>query len=91
MLHAVLLRAEVPSARLLAVDVSRACKMPGVRAIVTAADAPGLHRSGIADQPLFAVDLIRYVGEPIAAVAADTLEQAEAAVAAITTEISGLM
>nr|WP_298681596.1 xanthine dehydrogenase family protein molybdopterin-binding subunit [uncultured Dongia sp.] len=87
MLHAVLLRAEVPSARLLAVDVSRACKMPGVRAIVTAADAPGLHGIGIADQPLFAVDLIRYVGEPIAAVAADTLEQAEAAVAAITTEI----
>ena len=47
--------------------------MPGVRAIVTGADAPFRHGIGIADHPLFAMDRIRYDGEPIAAIAADTL------------------
>lgn len=90
MLHAVLLRAEVPSARLLSVDVSMARRMPGVRAIMTADDAPGRHGIGIADHPLFATGCIRYVGEPIAAVAADTLEQATAAAAAIVVELEPL-
>ena len=53
--------------------------MPGVRAIVTAADAPGMIGIGIADHPLFARDVIRYDGEPLAAVAAVTLAQAQAA------------
>src|ERR1700733_15080849 len=78
MLHAALLRAETPSARIVRIEVSKARKMPGVRAIATAADAPALHGIGVADHPLFAKDLIRYVGEPIAAVAAETFAQAEA-------------
>ncbi len=57
--------------------------MPGVRAVVSAADAPGRYGITIADHPLFAVDQIRYQGEPLAAVAAETLEQARAAAAAI--------
>ncbi len=69
-LHAILLRAETPSARILRIDTSEARKMPGVRAIATGRDAPGLHGIGIADHPLFATDLIRYDGEPLAAVAA---------------------
>src|SRR5579859_7849490 len=77
MLHAVLLRAEVASARILAIDTAPARKMPGVRAIAVAADAPGMHGIGIADHPLFATDRIRYDGEPLAAIAADTAEQAE--------------
>jgi CO/xanthine dehydrogenase Mo-binding subunit len=90
MLHAALLRAETPSARIVRIDVSQARKMPGVRAIATGADAPALHGIGIADHPLFATDRIRYVGEPIAAVAAETFAQAEAAAAAVGVELEPL-
>ena len=41
MLHAALLRANAPSARIVRIDASEARKMPGVRAIVSAVDAPG--------------------------------------------------
>jgi CO/xanthine dehydrogenase Mo-binding subunit len=90
MLHAAVLRASVPSGRIAGLDTSRAARMPGVRAIVTAADAPGMMGIGIADHPLFARDLIRYDGEPLAAVAANTLAQAQAALAAIDVQIEPL-
>ena len=90
MLHAAVLRAEVASARIVELDVSEAVAMPGVRAVITAKDAPGLHGIGIADHPLFASDRIRYHAEPLAAVAADTLEIAEAALRAIRVEIEPL-
>jgi CO/xanthine dehydrogenase Mo-binding subunit len=90
MLHAALRRSDVAAATLLRVDVAPALAMPGVRAVTTAADAPGRYGVGIADHPLFAADLIRYHGEPIAAVAADTIEQAEAAAAAIVVEAEPL-
>lgn len=89
-LHAAIRRSDVPRARILRVDSGVARQMPGVRAIVTAQDAPGMHGIGIADHPLFARDEIRYNGEPIAAVAADTLEQARAAAAAIMVEVEPL-
>lgn len=90
MLHAAVLRAGVPAGRIIRLDTSRAARMPGVRAIVTAADAPGMIGIGIADHPLFARDVIRYNGEPLAAVAAATLAQAQAALAAIDVEIEPL-
>ncbi|MCP1837102.1 CO/xanthine dehydrogenase Mo-binding subunit [Bradyrhizobium sp. USDA 4524] len=90
MLHAAVLRAGVPSGRIIRLDTSRAARMPGVRAIVTAEDAPGMIGIGIADHPLFARDVIRYDGEPLAAVAAVTLAQAQAALAAIDVEIEQL-
>ena len=89
-LHVFLLRSEVPSARILRLDISTARKMPGVRAIATAEDAPGFFGIGIADHPLFAKEFIRYDGEPIAAVAAETLQQAKSAVAAIALELEPL-
>ena len=89
-LHAVLLRSQVASARIVRLDVSIARAMPGVRAIATAPDAPGLHGIGVADHSLFASSIIRFDGEPIAAVAAETLEQAHAAVAAIVLETEPL-
>ncbi|TCM51088.1 CO/xanthine dehydrogenase Mo-binding subunit [Rhizobium sp. PP-F2F-G48] len=82
-LHGFVLRANLPSARIVHLDTSIARKMPGVRAIVTAQDTPGKFGIGIADQPLFARDVVRYHGEPIAALAADTLRQAQDAAAAI--------
>jgi CO/xanthine dehydrogenase Mo-binding subunit len=90
MLHGALARAQVPAARILRIDVSAARAMPGVRAVVTAADAPFRHGIGIADHPLFATELIRYDGEPIAAIAAETQAQAEAAAAAILVETESL-
>ena len=70
MLHAVLLRAAVPAGRIRKLDMSAALACPGVRAVATGADAPGLYGIGIADHPLLAIDTIRYHGEPIAVVAA---------------------
>ncbi len=90
MLHAVLLRSTVPSARILRLDVSAALACPGVLGIATAADAPGNYGIGIADHPLFAADTIRYNGEPIAAIAAETEAQARAALSAIILEIEPL-
>lgn len=90
MLHAAVLRATVPSGRIVRLDVTKAAAMPGVRAVVTAADAPGRIGIGIADHPLFAEDVVRYDGEPLAAVAAETIEQARAALAAIEVEIAPL-
>ena len=90
MLHAVMVRARVPSARITRIDTARAAAMPGVHAVATAADAPGLHGLGIADHPLFAVDRIRYLGEPVAAIAAETLEQAQAAAEAVAIETEAL-
>ena len=89
-LQAALVRAGAASARILRIDTTAAAAMPGVRAIATAADAPGLHGIGIADHPLFAGDRIRYPGEPVAAIAAETLDQARAAAAAVIVETEPL-
>jgi CO/xanthine dehydrogenase Mo-binding subunit len=90
MLHAVHVRSTIASARILRIDLSQALAMKGVRAVATFADAPGLHGIGIADHPLFAHDIIRYHGEPLAAIAADTLEIARAAAALVVVEVEPL-
>src|SRR3989475_12926316 len=72
MLYGRLLRSTQPHARIKRLDVSRALAHPGVVAIVTGADMPG--KMGIMpstqDETALAVDKVRYVGEPVAAVAA---------------------
>lgn len=84
MLHGKVLRSSEPAARLLRVDVSQAAGLPGVRAVITAADAPRVcYGSFIRDMTVFAWESVVFVGQPIAAVAALTPEAAEAAVAAI--------
>jgi CO/xanthine dehydrogenase Mo-binding subunit len=90
MLHGMVLRAQSAPARIVKLDVSAAQTMPGVRAVITADDALGLHGIGVADQPLFARDLIRHRAEPLAAVAADTEEIAKAALAVIQVKIEPL-
>ncbi len=89
-LHAVLRRSDVAAARIVRLDVTAALTMPGVHAIATHDDAPGLHGLGIADHPIFAREVVRYHGEPIAAIAAETLAQARAAAAAIVVEYQPL-
>ncbi len=90
LLHAAVLRSPVPAGRIERLDTAPAAAMPGVHAVATAADAPGISGWVIKDQPLFASGEIRYAGEPLAAVAADTKEQAMAAVTAIAVQIAPL-
>ncbi|HEV8021622.1 MAG TPA: xanthine dehydrogenase family protein molybdopterin-binding subunit [Candidatus Lustribacter sp.] len=73
-----------PHARIRAIDVAAARSMPGVRAVLTGADI-GLHRMGrqLLDWPVLAVDTVRFIGDRVAAVAAETREAAEAAARAI--------
>lgn len=82
MLHCRLLYGERAPARITSVDVSAALRLPGVEAIVTAAEAPPLAPTGmnIAARRLFAGDTVRSVGDVIAAVAATTDETAQRAV-----------
>ena len=73
MLWASTLRSPHPYARIIGIDASVASTMPGVQAIITHEDVPGESHFGLVtrDQPVFASDIVRYHGEPIAAVAAD--------------------
>ena len=79
-LAAKILRASLPHARIVSIDTSKAQKLRGVRAVITGADV-GSVMVGLRmkDMPLLAHDKVRYVGEPVAAVAADTDEIAEEA------------
>ena len=81
MLHARALRSAHPHADILEVDISGAAKVPGVVAVLTAGDVPGLNRYGLinADQPVLADDRVRYVGDAIACVYAETIAAAEEA------------
>ena len=77
-------RSAEPHARLVTLDTSRALRIPGVRAVITAADAADVRYGGaVKDEQVFASDIVRYRGQPVAAVAATSLESAEAALAAI--------
>ena len=79
------LRSPHPYARIVAIDVSAAWKIDGVEAIVTAEDVPGKATYGLIaqDQPVFASDVVRFVGEPVAAVAGNHPEVCRRALAAI--------
>jgi CO/xanthine dehydrogenase Mo-binding subunit len=84
MLHGKVLRSREPHARLLRIDASRAARLPGVRAVITAADVVDVRYGGsVKDEEVFARERIRFAGQPLAAVAATTLETATAALAAI--------
>lgn len=86
------LRSPHVAARIRSIDASRAAAMPGVRAVITAADVPGRPTFGleVPDQPVFASDVVRYHGEPIAAVAADHPEAARRAALAIEVDYEPL-
>ncbi|XOJ01411.1 molybdopterin cofactor-binding domain-containing protein [Paenibacillus polymyxa] len=92
MIHGRVLRSEYPYARILSIDTSEAEALEGVYAVLTSKDVPGLNRFGIAtpDQPVFCEDIVRYVGDAIAAVAADSPERASLALDAIRVEYEEL-
>jgi CO/xanthine dehydrogenase Mo-binding subunit len=79
-----ILRSPHPHARIRAVDISKAANIPGVKAIITGADAKGfLIGKQIRDMPVLCWDKVRFVGDRVAAVAAETADAAEEAIHAI--------
>jgi len=88
MLFGATLRSPHPRADIWSIDTSRALAMPGVHAVLTHEDVPGRKTYGmeIADQPVLAMQHVRYQGEPVAIVAADHPETARRAAEAIVVE-----
>ena len=75
-----ILRSPHPHARILNVDTAAAERLPGVRAVITAADTPRvLYGTILPDQYVLAMDKVRYIGDEVAAVAAVDAETAEEA------------
>ena len=80
LLHAKLLRSPHAHARIVKIDVSRARALPGVRAVLIAADIPELKRKApTRAHAVLAIDRVVFAGQPVAAVAADELAIAEEA------------
>lgn len=92
MLHAATTRSPYPYARIVSIDVAPALAVPGVRAVLTARDIPGAGTVGpvVKDQPVIAGDVVRFVGEPVAIVAAETRDAAVEAAAAVVVEYEPL-
>src|SRR5690606_11372120 len=81
MVWATTLRSPHAAALIRSIDTSRALAAPGVHTVLTHEDVPGAKTYGmkVADQPVLAIDRVRYEGEPVALVAADDPETARQA------------
>ncbi|WP_441252722.1 xanthine dehydrogenase family protein molybdopterin-binding subunit [Tardiphaga sp. 71_E8_N1_1] len=101
MLHAAILRSPIAHARIVAIDASAALVMPGIHAVITARDIKGdipvipLRLAPLPEfepfrQPVIASDKVRYVGEPVAVVVADSRALAEDALETISIEFEAL-
>ncbi len=90
MLYGAVLRSPWPHARILDVDLSEAQKVSGVKVAVSGKDFPFTFGVMIKDQPFLALDKVRYIGEPVAAVAAETELAAQEAVEKIRVRYEAL-
>ncbi len=93
MIHGKILRSPYPHARLLKVNASKAEKLPGVVAVITRDDLASLNSyygAAYKDQPIVATDKVRYVGDPVAAVAAVSYGAADEALELIDVEYEQL-
>ncbi len=96
MLHGAILRSTYPHARVVRVDKTRAERVPGVVAVVSGADVantPGIdpwYGPVFRDQAILAIDKVRYIGDPVAAVVAADRESAEEALELIEVEYEPL-
>jgi xanthine dehydrogenase D subunit len=88
MLWGATVRSPHPYARIVAIDASEALASPGVQAVLTHMDVPGRKVYGleIQDQPVLAIDVVRYWGEAVALVAADHPERARRAAQKVRVE-----
>jgi carbon-monoxide dehydrogenase large subunit len=91
MLFGKILRSQIPHARIKKIQKDKALSFPGVEAVITAQDFPDV-KTGmtIHDEVVLARDKVRYIGEPVAAVAAIDQETAEKALALIDLEVEEL-
>lgn len=89
LLHVFTVRSAHAYGRLISIDKSAAEKMPGVHGVVTADQIPGKNSVPLVfnDEPFLAEGFVRFHGEPVALVVADTYEQAAAAAALVKVEI----
>ena len=91
MLWAKVLRSPMAHARIKKIDVSKALALPGVAAVLTGEDLAGAKiGKKIVDMPLLAEKVVRYMGEKVAAVAAESETVAEAALELIDVEYEEL-
>ena len=86
-----ILRSPYAHARIVNIDTSKAWKVPGVKAIVTGKDEPNHYQGkSIRDIPVLCWDKVRYVGDKVAAVAAEDKDAAEEAIHLIEVEYEEL-
>jgi CO/xanthine dehydrogenase Mo-binding subunit len=92
MLHAALVLPGTAHARLLGVDASPALALPGTRAVLTAVDVPGENQVGVveSDQPLLPDERIRYSGDAVAIVVAESAAAAREAARAVRVKATNL-
>jgi CO/xanthine dehydrogenase Mo-binding subunit len=91
--HAVLARSTVSHGIVRGIDTSAAEALPGVRCVITAADIADcdpFYGESVLDQPFLALDRVRYAGEPVAGVVADTEEIARVAASLVRVDIEPL-
>ena len=91
-LEAALVLSPHAHARIKHIDLSRALAAPGVIAVITAADVPGMNDIAPirTDEPVLAAEVAVYEGQPVAAVAAATLDEARAAAKLVAVEYEEL-
>ena len=91
-LELAVLRSQHAHAKILSIDASKALEMSGVAGVMTARDIQGTNRLKfvVPDRPVLCEDRVRYIGDPVAVVAAETKEQAAAAVDKILVEYEQL-
>jgi len=93
MAHGKILRSPLPHARLVRIDGRKAERLPGVIAVLTRDDVAGVRPyfgAAYKDQPIVALDKVRYVGDPVAAVAAEDEATAQEALGLIEVEYEEL-
>lgn len=92
MLHGKILRSDLPHAKIISIKTEKAECLPGVAAVITHRDVPGMNRFGIIipDQPVLCEDRVRYIGDAIAAVAAESVAIANEALDLIEVEYEEL-
>ena len=93
MLYGAILHSTEPHARIVNIDTSKAEKLPGVKAVLTGRNAPQT-KYGVSparyDENVLAVDKVRYIGDEVAAVAAEDLETAQRAISLIKVDYEDL-
>src|SRR5215467_9271203 len=90
MLYGKVLFSTKAHAKIKKIDTQKAKNYPGVAAVVTGADCPWTHGESVKDKPFLAQGKVRYIGEPVAAVAAEDEDTAQAAVKLIEVDYEDL-